>query len=262
MQSGAAVPQPLRPPLLGLVQWVKGDAGLDVAATRVISWADQSAAGQDFAQPTVASRPFDTGDSIDGIPCISFGAGATANKSLVTAGNFVDRTATPMTGASARTVMAVIKPSFDVAWGWTGGQIWSQSNWQALFDLESTFVPDGAYAWARAWRNPATAMAFTPITGGAGGPYDGTPTLVEYQSSGSPALTFLLNNVATTLTPSTMPGVAGGTSIATLSIDTPQSFFGAMSELLIWDYNLSTDPVAHTQAIDYIRSRYPSLPLT
>lgn len=254
LASGGAVPQPLRPPLLGLVQWVKGDAGLSVAATRVSSWTDQSSKGQDFVQPNGATQPYDLGDSIDGIPCISFGAAGDANKSMSTVANFVDRTSTPMDGASPRTVMAVIKPRFDAAWGLLGGVLWSSSNWGALFDQESS--PPGNWAWARAWRNTATAMQFTDATN-----YNGLPTLVEYQSPGSPALTFLLNNVAKALTPSTMPGIAGGAGPAILSDVPTISFLGAVSEALVWDYDLSTDPIAHTKAIDYIKTRYPSVPV-
>lgn len=254
-------PQPLRPPLTGLVQWVKGDAGLTVVATRVSAWADQTDLAQDLVQPNGTLQPYDTGDSVDGIPCISFGAAGDANKELSTAANFVDRASVPMDGASARTVMAMIKPRFDAAWGWIGGPVWQQSNWQALFDLESTDVPDGAYAWARAWRDFTSSMEFGPVTGGALSPYNGTPTLIQFSSPGSPAGTFRLNNVLTALTPPTMPGVAGGVGVATVSTDTGTAFLGGLPELLVWDFDLETDPAAQLQAVNYMRSRFPSAPI-
>jgi hypothetical protein len=259
--GGGAFPQPLRPPLLGLVQWTKGDADLIVAATRVTDWADQSGMGQNFEQSNATLQPYDLGDSIDGIPCISFGAAGDANKEMTTAANFVDRTSTPMDGASARTVIAMIKPRFDAAWGVTGGPIWQQSNWQALFDLESSDVPDGAYAWSRAWRDFTSAMAFGPVTGGALGPYNGVPTLIQFSSPGSPAGVFYLNNVLTALTPATMPGAAGGVGVATISTDTGIALLGALSEVLVWDYDLTTDAAAQTQAVNYMVSRYPSAPI-
>jgi hypothetical protein len=258
--SGALTPQPLRPPLLGLVQWVKGDADLSVAATRVSAWGDQSALAQDYGQPSAGERPYDLGDQIDGIPCVSFGVAGDANKFLITAGDFVDRLSVPMDGAAARTVMVVLKPRFDAAYGRTGGNIWCQSTWNAQFELRSDFVTDGAYGWNRGLSDYADALQFTPVTGGALGPYNGTPTLLQWSSPGFPALSYKVNNVDTTLTPAVMYGAPGTAAPAQLSINFV-ALLGAISEQLVWDYDLTTDAAAQQQAIDYIRSRYPSLVL-
>ncbi|MGH9442405.1 MAG: hypothetical protein ACRD16_09015, partial [Thermoanaerobaculia bacterium] len=145
--GGSEPPVPV-PPSEGLVQWLKTDVGITLVAGRVASWADQSGFAQDVAQPQVSDRPYMLGDTIDGIPLMTFGAGGDANKFLFTAGVFVDRFSVPMDGAAARTVMIVQKPRFDAAYGRTGGHLWLEStSWCAMFELRSDFVPDGAYAW-------------------------------------------------------------------------------------------------------------------
>lgn len=261
--TGALTPQPLRPPRVGLVQWVKGDADLVVAATRVSAWGDQSPMGQDWGQSNATNYPYDLGDQIDGIPCVSFGVAGDANKFFQTAGNFVDRLGNPMDGAAARTIMVVWKPRFDAAYGRTGGTIWGQGDgnkWNAAFELRSDFVANGAYGFIPAGGDYTNAQQFTPVTGGAGGPYNGTPTLCQWSSSGAPALSFRVNNAPTVLTPATMFGPPGAAARANLSIEFIANL-GAISEQLAWDYDLETDAAAQTQAIDYVRSRYPSLVL-
>lgn len=259
--TGGLTPQPLRPPMLGLVQWIKGDADLTVAATRVSFWGDQSGEGQDFVQlASPGNQPYDLGDQIDGIPCVSFGAGGDANKNMETLAAFHDRLAVPMDGAAARTIMVVWKPRFDAAFGRTGGVIWSANTWGAYFELNPNLVADGAYAWLRTGGDYANGLQFTPVTGGAGGPYNGVPTLTEWTSSGFPDISFLVNNALTALTPGALFGVPGAASNANLS---GQSIacLGAFSELLVWDYRLDTAPAEHAKAIDYVRSRFPSLVL-
>lgn len=244
------------PPLEGLVQWMKGDAGMTVAATRLSAWADQSAMGQNFLQVAAGENPYVLGDDIDGIPLVTFGVAGDANKHLATPGDFVDRFSVPMDGSSARTVMAVIKPRYDAAYGRTGGTIWGQSSWDAMFELRSDFVTDGAYAWERSDGDYASALQFTPVTGGALGPYAGIPTLVEHASPGFPALNFLVNNVGTPLAPPVMYGSPSGAAAARLSI-LSIAFLGGIAELLVWDHLLTAEE--HAQAIGYINGRYPSI---
>jgi hypothetical protein len=262
--SGGAFPQRLRPPAVGLVQWAKGDADLvPGAATRIASWLDQSPLGQDWVQDQVGDRPYDLGDQIDGIPCLSFGVAGDANKFFTTASNFTDRLGAPMDGAAARTVMVMIKPRFDADWGITGGNVWVQSSWNALFELRSNAipaVPDGAYGWMRAAGDYANALQFTPVVGGALGPYSGAPTLLQWSSPGFPSLEFRINNVPTTLTPAAMYSTPGGVGPAQLSINFI-ALLGSVSEQLVWDYDLTSDANAQAAAVDYMKTRYPSAPV-
>ena len=248
-------------PAEGLVQLVEGDSGLVSVATRVSQWTDQSPMAQHLVQTNAGSQPYTLADSIDDVQLVSFGAAGDANKELVTATNFVDRNNTPMDGASARTILAVVKPRFDAAWGITGGIVWKQSNWQALFDLEDTFASNGAHAWSRAWRDHSNAMDFTPVTGGAGGSYNGAPTLLEWRSAGSSDLVFKVNNVVMSLSPGTLPGSPGGASAAGLSSSGSIAFLGAIASLAECDYDLSTTPAAYAQAYARIANKFPSVPL-
>ncbi len=249
------------PPRTGLVQWVKGDAGITLVSGRVSAWADQSGSGQNFVQGTAGERPYMLGDTINGIPALSFGVAGDANKHMGTAGNFVNRSNVAMTGSSARTVMVVSKPRFDAAFGRTGGTVWSQGTWFALFELRSDLVANGAYAWMRAAGDYGNALQFTPIPGGASGPFDGTVIVTQHASPAFPSLGFSVTSREMTLAPSVMYGtpttLPAGAQLSELAI----GYLGSISEVLVWDYDLTTDPTAQAQAISYLAGRYSSLTL-
>lgn len=263
--SGAAAVS-TSPSTVGLVQWVKSDVGLTISpATRASNWADQSGQGQDFRQDgnNPGNAPYVLGDSIDGKPLITFGTGVDANKAFDTAANFKDRNGIDMDGAHARTILTVIKPQFSGAYNRAGGPLWSQPSWVSYFFLDPTGIVgpvNGAYAWFNT--SYATANQFTPVSGGSGGPYDGTPLLTEYFSSGRPDLEFRINNTMIPLTPTTMDGAAGGAAPAHFSDSNALAFLGGVTEILVYDYDLRTDPTSYTQTISYIGSRYASLSLT
>jgi hypothetical protein len=250
----------LAPPLDGLVQWVKGDVGVSQtdAPTRVSNWADQSGHSQDFTQPNAGGQPYILGDSIDGIPVITFGAGIDANKSFVTAANFKDRFGVDMDGGSPRTIFCVIKPDQSGAFGnRTGGILWNGNTWDSYFfiDPDGIIGPAGnGYAWMRTPGDFGNANVFTPTAS-----YASTPTLSQHFSNGRPDLEFRINNVINPLTPATMFGAAGAASPATFSDSGSLAFLGGVSEILVWDYDLRTNPTALAQANAYIQLRYPSI---
>ncbi len=166
-----------------------------------------------------------------------------------------------MTGSSARTVMVVSKPRFDAAFGRTGGTVWSQGTWFALFELRGDLVANGAYAWMRAAGDYGNALQFTPIPGGASGPFDGTVIVTQHASPAFPSLGFSVTNREMTLSPSVMYGtpttLPAGAQLSELAI----GYLGSISEVLVWDYDLTTDPTAQAQAISYLAGRYSSLTL-
>ncbi len=250
-----------QPPRLGLVQWIKGDAGLTVVATKVSAWADQSGFGQNFLQANPGNQPYSLA-TINGIPSISFGVAGDANKFMQTAAQFKDRNGVAMSGTSARTVMVVWRPRYDPAYGRTGGYIWGQgdtTHWNAYFELRSDVVANGAYAWTKTIGDYGNALQFTPIPGGAGGPFDGIATITEWTSSGWPDITFRINNAVTALTPATMNSTPGTPDVASLSTQFI-ACLGAISEVLVWDYAIDAD--ARSQAIQYLTGRYASTPTT
>lgn len=271
MQAGAtpAPPSP-GPPSEGLVFWVKGDTGVTSEAGRATAWADQSGMGQDVNVSIADHEPYVNIDEIDGIPCVSFQLAFGETFYLARTPNMVDRNGDPI-GAGPRTVMAMILPKYVAgAFGITGGAVMTFLNQSApltcVFDLEDNFTPDGAYAFAPRWRSVSDLSAWGPVTGGAGGPFNNVPTLVEWQLPAFPGITFLVNNEEKTLDPTTRgsdPAVSetgfvlgcGGLGGA------ETNFFGAFAEVLCWDYDLSTNPAAHAQAVAYMVSRYPSAPI-
>jgi len=263
--KGGAFPVPLRPSSTGLVQWTRSDVGLTISpATRVAAWADQSGHGQDWQQTggNPGNAPYVLGDDIDGNPLITFGVGGDANKSFNTAAQFTDRFGSPMDGAHARSVLAVLKPIFSGAYNRTGGPVWSANSWWSEFFLDPTgiFGPvNGAYAWVDNNGSWGDANQFTPVVSGGAGPYDSVPTLAEYFSPGRPALGFKINDVDVPLAPLTMHGAAGPASAAQLSDSSSLAFLGGLTEVLVYDFDLRTDATAYAKTLAYLASRYPSI---
>ncbi|MES2339292.1 MAG: hypothetical protein V4537_14455 [Pseudomonadota bacterium] len=248
-------------PTIGLVQHFRSDLGLTEAAGRVSAWADQSGFGQDFLQANALNQPYLLGGTIDGMQLLSFGTAGAANKFMQTAANLKDRNGVDMDGAAARTVIVVMRPAFDAAYGVTGGKPWGVNNsWCAMFELRGDVVTDGAYAWEKTVDDFGQALQFTPITGGAAGPYDNVPTLGEWRSSGHPNFSFLVNNALVAVTPGSLFGTVGAGGLATLAFESI-AFHGGICEVAVWDYDLSTNPTAHLAALTDFAARYPSLVL-
>lgn len=258
LEGRGGTPQPLRPPLAGLVLWVRGDVGVTRAAGRVSAWADQSDVGQNLVQVTPTSEPYDNGDAIDGIPLIEFGTGAEANKFLRTSANFVDRFHVDMDNSHARTYACMTKPKYYADYDRIGGPIVDSGTFQAGFELYSGLTPSAAYAWARGWLTDN--LQWGPQTGGALSPFNDVPTLVVWKSAGYPQIDFLVNNVTRTLTPATQQGGSGGASPLFLAgTGAALGYLGGASELLGWDHAL--DAAEDTTLVDYMRTRYPTAPI-
>ena len=235
------------------------------SGNRVALWADQSGQGQDWigggSTPQPSLFPYSLGDSIDGVPVFSFGVAGDANKVFRTAGLFHDRFALPMDGARARTIFVVAKPHFDAAYARTGGPLWEANSWCSYFFLDpgGIFGPlNGAYAWMDNIGAFGVANQFTPVPGGAGGPYDNVGTLAIFFSAARPDLGFRVDNNPTPLTPAPMNGAAGPPSIASFGDGLP-CFLGAVGEILVYDYDQRTAPADLAQTLAYLRSRYPSI---
>jgi hypothetical protein len=275
--SGATppAPPPTGPPTAGLIFWVKGDAGLTSVAGAAVSWADQSGFGQDVTDLPSNPGPLTGLDTIDGIPCVTCPLGNMAGRGLYRAApnGLLDRNGVPIGygpgQTQARTVMAMILPRFSPgAFNITGGlvvEMGSNPTFQPIFDLEDTISPDQFYAFSTGWRNPGSgALQYPDVAGGAGGIYNGVPTLVSWQSTGFDNISSNINDVPKTLTPSVIPGApaASTTSFALLrAISGGLSFQGAAAEFLIWDFDLTTDPAGYAQAVAYMANRYPSAPI-
>jgi hypothetical protein len=263
---GSAHGRPPVPASTGLVQWAASDVGLTIApATRAAALADQSGHAQDWQQngANPGNAPFVLGDTIDGIPLITFGTAGIANKSFNTAANFKDRFGVDMDGAHARTSFVVVKPLFDGAFNRMGGPLWNANSWWSYFFFDPTGIVgpvNGAYAWTDTGGGYGVANQFTPQDGSALGPYNGVPFLVAHFSAGRPDLEFRINNTITVLAPLTMHGAAGPASAAQMS-DGGLAFMGGFTENLVYDYDLRTAPAELAQTLTYLRSRYPSIPI-
>lgn len=265
--GGGVAPTPLHPPLLGLVQWERSDAGLIVTTpTRVAGMIDQSGMGQDWQQAggNPGSAPYLLGDDIDGIPLITFGVGGDANKGFDTTASFKDRFGSDMDGSHARTIAIVTKPIFSGAYNRMGGTLWEATSWMTQFFFDPTGIvgpANGAYAWLDTAGNFGAANNFTPQDGSALGPYNNVPMLVMWSSSGRPQLNFRINNTPVVLAPLTMPGAAAGASAARLSATGSLAYLGGFTENFAWDYDLLLNPPAVSQLVSYIQSRYPVIPV-
>lgn len=270
--QGGIPPRPPSPPLTGLVFWVKGDEGLESSAGLATAWLDQSSKGQDLDHFDVDHQPLTGEDEIDGIPCLSFplnNVDGTTYLQRETA--MVNRLDAPFGFGQARTVMAALLPKFSgAAFSITGGPVFSFFEgplFQCLFDLEDTDDPDAFYAWSSGWRDLGAALRAPDEAGGSGGIYNGTPTLAEWRSTGYPDIAFAVNGADLTLTPGTQygttgPNPPGGFLIGNAAVNGfGLNFLGAVAEVLIWDYDLSSDPAARAQALAYFAYRYPSIPM-
>jgi hypothetical protein len=258
------------------VFWVKGDAGVTAPGGLLTVWADQSGFGQDLNY--VGAAGFEIpwgGDVIDGIPCATFphpdGAVPPGVNNIARLSPMLNRTGDPFGYGpgdhEARTIMAMVLPRegrFNIVGGCVL-QFNSTPPFQCIFDLEPNSFPDAFYGWSRQWRDPATANR-APDTPPA--TYEDLPVLCEWRSSGYPDLTFAVNGVALPLTPATMQGTPGPNPAGTVILgnldadgtgDNFHCFHGSIAEVLAWDHDLPE--LERTNALLYMRSRYPSAPI-
>lgn len=287
--GSGATPTPLQPPATGLVFWVKGDAGVHETAGAVTAWDDQGSLGQNLDASNAGKEPTIGSDTLDGVPGIVYPLGATTPgstdptllKFLGRASNLLSEPGVDFgidTGDhSVRSVMAVIRPQRDpgAATNLTGGTVVnfrqqgvSNKTFSCMFFLQAffnSFEPiwvlystDGPYGVFR-MNGPDTP----------GSTFEDQPLLVEWLST-YPALAVNVNGAPVTLTPSAIAAgqadattgaadgfVVGGQNLGTVL----PNFQGAIFEVIVWNYDLSTDPVALAAARAYFAQRYPSIPV-
>jgi hypothetical protein len=274
---------PPRPPAEGLVLWLKGDVGLNSSGGLLTSWLDQAGQNQHIDQ-VPGAKPSTGLDTIDGIPAVTFPSGDSTAYAYH-AGAMKDRNGTELTGTHARTVMAVIKPRLGgVPASVIGGPVIAMAdrpnvgmadnpNFECLFDVEpwgghqnAWFVFDNLWPLSGYQRLAPDTPAAT---------WNGVPVLGEWRSSGFPAIAFAVNggsdqplkdgaNVPTT----NQAGAQGNNPASSFMIGNawnntgfphPRNFHGAIAEILVWDYDLSTSPATRAAAKAYLATRYPSL---
>lgn len=265
LAGGGLVPQPLQPERLGLIHWVRGDAGLTVAATRLSRWKNQHGLNADFTLDGVGDAPYVLGDAIDGVPLVTFGVAGDANKGMRTGApgggggaNLVDRFGAPMDGSSARDVFMMLRPDWQAAFARIGGNPLAHSTWGAIFSIWDIATPNTGYAWSHAWQSLDVKWA-TPD--GPTSIYNGVPTLVEWRSAAWPAFEFLVNNVLVATIPADISGwVAGGVGPLFLAGPGNPSFLGGAAESLYYDAKLTATP--HAKTVNYMRARFPTAPIT
>lgn len=272
LEGGASPPTPPPAWRAGLIAWYKGEnivEGTGPDAGRVVSWTDATDFHQDLDTVHPENKPFAGVDDIDGIPCVTFPLVFADGCMIARDANLVDSDGAPIT-IGPRTVVAVMLPRCATGFVITGGPVVTflqeSPPMTCVFDLESNLTPNGAYAFAPRWRSLfASANEWTPQTGGPGGPYDGVPTLGEWQLPSGTGIAFYVNNALTPVAPTTRSSTVAvsetGIVVGNGGLALETCWLGAFSEIMIWDYDLSENPAARAELLTYIAERYPSIPL-
>ena len=271
----AAAPRPPPiPPEEGLVFWVKGDAELTSTAGNLTFWGDQSGQSQDLNVISLIAPQ--TGiDTIDGIPAVTFPAGDDGAYAARAAA-LRDRNGVPMAYVNPRTVMAIIRPTLHASVARIGGPVFStadQPNFECLFQIENWFTfNDAWFIFDNLWSfsgNQRLAPTSSIAT------WQDVNVLSEWRSSGFPEIAFAVNggDDEQLQTPGSVPtttqaGAEGTGAGSTFAVGNcwnagggtiSANFHGIIAEIIVWDYDLRSDPVAYAQALAYFRSRYPSV---
>lgn len=275
--GGGRPPTPIDPPPLGMIFWV-GKQGFPPAPELggdFTGWLDQGGQSQDL-NLTGASPPQTGADDIDGVPALTFSNDddqqfASRNTAMK------DRNGDPMPYTHARTIMAVFRPTHHVAVDRIGGPVFAtadQPNFECLFQVENWFTfNDAMFVFDNLWSfsgyqrlGPVTALAT----------WEDVPILGEWRSSGFPEIAFALDGAEQPLqTPGSIPtttqaGAEGAAAGSTFAVGCcwnntgnliAANFHGAIAEVIMWDYDLSTNPTALAQARAYFAGRYPSIPV-
>ena len=259
-----------RPPSVGLVFWVRGDLGLESTAGVATAWRDQSGYGQDITDLPANPGPSTGLDTINGTPAVTFPLANAAGKGLYRTTGVRDRNGNVIGygvgETQARTFIAILMPRFSaVAFNITGGivaEFGSVPTFQPIFNLEDNFHVNGFYVWSKGWRDSGTGALQGPDTpGGVGGVYNGVPLLVEWASTGFDNISMRINGAIIPITPSVLPGPTGNTSNPIFSLGRASSgglnFFGAISEVMIWDHVLSL--AEREELTSYVAGSHPSI---
>lgn len=274
--EGGGSPTPLQPPSLGRIFWVKGDVGLSPASGDLTTWLDQGGQAQDL---DVISTPApQTGaDAIDGIPAVTFPAGDDGAYAA-RAASLKDRDGNPVQFTNPRTIMAVIRPTAHDVVNRIGGPVFAtadQPNFECLFQVEQWFTfTDAWFIFDNLW-SFSGFQRLAPDTTVA--TWEDVPVLAEWRSSGFPEIAFAVNGGADeqlqtpasvlTTTQAGAEAVAAGATFAVGNCwnngggTIAANFHGSIAEIIVWDYDLSTNPAARAQALAYFAQRYPSIPV-
>lgn len=276
--SGAA-PTPLpppEPPALGMIFWVgKGNADLLSTGSDFTGWIDQGGQSQDLN--LASTPPPQTGlASVDGVNALSFsldddGDYASRNTAMK------NRDGDPIQYTDPRTIMAVFRPRHHVSVGRIGGPVFAtadQPNFECLFQVENWFIfNDAEFIFDNIWSFSGYQI-LGPVTSLA--TWEDVWTLGEWRSSGFPNIASAINGVANPLqTTSGVPttvqnGAEGAGAGSTFAVGCcwnntgnliAANFHGDIAEVIMWDYDLATDPDALAQARAYFAYRYPSIPV-
>ncbi len=265
------------PPLEGMIFWVKGDTELVSSGSDLVSWADQGGQAQDLV--LVSTPAPQTGvDTIDGIPAVTFPAG---DDSVYAARNTAmkDRNGATLAQGTARTIMAVFRPSLHDTVTRIGGPVFSladQPNFECLFQVENWYIYNDAwFLFDNIW-SFSGYQRLGPVTSVA--TWQDVNVLGEWRSSGLEAglnIQFAVNGGAneqlTDATPNNTTVQAGVTAAgagSTFAVGNcwnnsgnliAANFHGCIAEIIMWDYDLSTNVSARNQALAYFANKYPSV---
>lgn len=277
--GGGPAPTPLPPvgpPLVGMIFWVgKGNADLLSSGGDFTGWIDQGGQSQDLNVTGVT--PPQTGlASVDGVDALTF---PPEDDSVYASRNSAmkDRNGDPLPYTAPRTIMAVFRPRLHFAVTRIGGPVFAtadQPNFECLFQVEDWYIfQDAMFVFDNIWSFSGYQI-LGPVT--TVEEWQDVWTLGEWRSSGFPEIAFALNGVEQALqTTSGVPttvqnGVTAAGPGSTFALGNcwnntggliAANFHGDIAEVIMWDYDLTTDPAAIAQARQYFADRYPSIPV-
>lgn len=267
---------PPAPPALGMIFWVgKGNADLLATGSDMTGWVDQGGQSQDL-NLTSTPPPQVGAASVDGVDAISL--------SLDDDGNYAsrntamkDRNGDPLPYTAPRTIIAVFRPRHHVAVNRVGGPVFAtadQPNFECLFQVENWFTfADAQFIFDNIWSFSGYQI-LGPVTTLA--EWEDVWTMAEWRSSGFPNIASAVNGVDNPLqTTSSVPttnqnGAEAAGAGSTFAVGNcwnntggliAANFHGDIAEVIMWDYDLATDPTALAQARAYFAYRYPSIPI-
>jgi hypothetical protein len=267
----------IAPPLEGMIFWVKGDADLLPTSGDFVSWADQGGQAQDLNLTGV--NPPQTGvDTIDGVPALTFPA-ADDGAYAARASAMKDRNGNTLAQGTARTIMAVFRPTLHSTVTRIGGPVFAtadQPNFECLFQIENWFTfNDAWFIFDNIW-SFSGYQRLAPVTAVA--TWEDVNVLGEWRSSGGSvglAIAFAVNGGADqpltdagAIPTTVQAGITGGAAGNTFAVGNcwnnsgnviAANFHGCIAEIIMWDYDLSTNVSARNKAIAYFANKYPSI---
>jgi hypothetical protein len=233
-------------PQVGLVTWLRADAGVTSSGGNVSQWTDQSPFGNNAVQASGGNQPTLTSNAINGEPALTFNGSS----------SYLSIPDNPTLRPSAMTVIAVAS-SAGTGGGYThilGKPYYSSSSWNAPYSsyelsINSTGVPffNCSVAGTGGYDGAGTVVNLNqPYL--LAGMYDGT-NVSFWQNGGTPATTSIsgtLDNGDST-TKNLVIGQA--------SVNSPREYFnGQIAEVLIYNRVLSAAELQ--QAETYLAVKY------